>query len=71
MFVKEGLSNVSALLVDEETDRLFVGGRDVISALDLNNISRETARVSEGPAFIFNLFSNQSKTLAVDLFIWM
>uniref|UniRef100_G1MZC4 Sema domain-containing protein n=1 Tax=Meleagris gallopavo TaxID=9103 RepID=G1MZC4_MELGA len=44
MFVKEGLSNVSALLVDEETDRLFVGGRDVISALDLNNISRETAR---------------------------
>ncbi|XP_031459953.1 semaphorin-4E-like [Phasianus colchicus] len=44
MFVKEGLSNVSTLLVDEETDRLFVGGRDVISALDLNNISREIAK---------------------------
>jgi len=45
MFVKEGLSNVSTLLVDEETDTLFVGGRDVISALDLNNVSREIARV--------------------------
>ncbi|XP_040509703.1 homer protein homolog 3 isoform X3 [Gallus gallus] len=44
MFVKEGLSNVSTLLVDEETDTLFVGGRDVISALDLNNVSREIAR---------------------------
>ncbi|XP_021234255.1 homer protein homolog 3 isoform X2 [Numida meleagris] len=44
MFLNEGLSNVSTLLVDEETDTLFVGGRDVISALDLNNISREIAR---------------------------
>ncbi|NXJ08292.1 SEM4E protein, partial [Odontophorus gujanensis] len=44
MLMKEGLSNVSTLLVDEETDTLFVGGRDVITALDLNNVSRELAR---------------------------
>ncbi|KAM6294807.1 homer protein homolog 3 [Aegotheles albertisi] len=42
--MKEGLSNVSTLLVNEETDTLFVGGRDVVFALDLNNISREIAR---------------------------
>ncbi|NXC48741.1 SEM4D protein, partial [Penelope pileata] len=44
MFVKEGLSNVSSLLVDEETDTLFVGGRDAVFALDLSNVSREIAR---------------------------
>ncbi|XP_053906283.1 semaphorin-4E-like [Cuculus canorus] len=43
-FMKEGLSNVSTLLVNEETDMLFVGGRDAVFALDLNNISREIAR---------------------------
>uniref|UniRef100_A0A8C3JGB6 Semaphorin-4E n=1 Tax=Calidris pygmaea TaxID=425635 RepID=A0A8C3JGB6_9CHAR len=43
-FMKEGLSNVSTLLVDEEMDMLFVGGRDAVFALDLNNISREIAR---------------------------
>ncbi|NXP14899.1 SEM4E protein, partial [Thinocorus orbignyianus] len=43
-FMKEGLSNVSTLLVDEETETLFVGGRDAVFALDLNNISREIAR---------------------------
>ncbi|NWH66975.1 SEM4D protein, partial [Geococcyx californianus] len=43
-FMKEGLSNVSTLLVNEETDTLFVGGRDAVFALDLNNISREIAR---------------------------
>ncbi|NXT50384.1 SEM4E protein, partial [Pluvianellus socialis] len=43
-FMKEGFSNVSTLLVNEETDTLFVGGRDAIFALDLNNISREIAR---------------------------
>lgn len=45
-FMKEGLSNVSTLLVNEETDTLFVGGRDAVFALDLNNISREIARVN-------------------------
>ncbi|KAM6107353.1 semaphorin-4D-like [Pterocles gutturalis] len=43
-FMKEELSNVSTLLVNEETDTLFVGGRDAVFALDLNNISREIAR---------------------------
>ncbi|NWW54662.1 SEM4E protein, partial [Pedionomus torquatus] len=43
-FMKEGLSNVSTLLVNEETETLFVGGRDAVFALDLNNISREIAR---------------------------
>ncbi|NXK25013.1 SEM4E protein, partial [Arenaria interpres] len=43
-FMKEGLSNVSTLLVDEEMNMLFVGGRDAVFALDLNNISREIAR---------------------------
>ncbi|KAM6310871.1 semaphorin-4E-like [Podargus strigoides] len=43
-FMKEGLSNVSTLLVNEETDTLFVGGRDAVFALDLNNISREIGR---------------------------
>ncbi|NXS55764.1 SEM4D protein, partial [Brachypteracias leptosomus] len=43
-FMTEGLSNVSTLLVNEETDTLFVGGRDAVFALDLNNISREIAR---------------------------
>ncbi|NWX69087.1 SEM4E protein, partial [Alca torda] len=43
-FMKEGLSNVSTLLLNEETDMLFVGGRDTVFALDLNNISREIAR---------------------------
>uniref|UniRef100_A0A8C3JGC9 Sema domain-containing protein n=1 Tax=Calidris pygmaea TaxID=425635 RepID=A0A8C3JGC9_9CHAR len=43
--MKEGLSNVSTLLVDEEMDMLFVGGRDAVFALDLNNISREIARI--------------------------
>ncbi|XP_074020130.1 semaphorin-4E-like [Numenius arquata] len=43
-FMREGLSNVSTLLVDEGTDTLFVGGRDAVFALDLNNISREIAR---------------------------
>ncbi|NXS93029.1 SEM4E protein, partial [Jacana jacana] len=43
-FMKEGLSNVSILLVNEETEMLFVGGRDAVFALDLNNISREIAR---------------------------
>nr|XP_009676819.1 PREDICTED: semaphorin-4E-like [Struthio camelus australis] len=42
--MKQGLSNVSTLLVNEETDTLFVGGRDAVFALDLNNISREIAR---------------------------
>ncbi|KFP06369.1 Semaphorin-4E, partial [Calypte anna] len=43
-FMKEDLSNVSTLLVNEESDTLFVGGRDAVFALDLNNISREIAR---------------------------
>ncbi|NXD84689.1 SEM4E protein, partial [Halcyon senegalensis] len=43
-FMTEGLSNVSTLLVDEETNTLFVGGRNAVFALDLNNISREVAR---------------------------
>ncbi|NWU69980.1 SEM4E protein, partial [Pterocles burchelli] len=43
-FMKEELSNVSTLLVNEETDTLFVGGRNAVFALDLNNISREIAR---------------------------
>ncbi|NXG39239.1 SEM4E protein, partial [Dromaius novaehollandiae] len=43
-FMKQGLSNVSTLIVNEETDMLFVGGRDAVFALDLNNISREIAR---------------------------
>uniref|UniRef100_A0A672UY54 Sema domain-containing protein n=1 Tax=Strigops habroptila TaxID=2489341 RepID=A0A672UY54_STRHB len=41
------LANISTLLVNEETNTLFVGGRDVVFALDLNNISREIARVNE------------------------
>lgn len=45
-FMTEALSNVSTLLVNEETNTLFVGGRDVVFALDLNNISREIARVN-------------------------
>ncbi|XP_009867715.1 PREDICTED: semaphorin-4D-like, partial [Apaloderma vittatum] len=44
-FMKEGLSNVSTLLVNEETSTLLVGGRDAVFALDLNNISREIARM--------------------------
>ncbi|NWX92017.1 SEM4E protein, partial [Nothoprocta pentlandii] len=43
-FMKQELSNVSTLLVNEETDTLFVGGRDAVFALDLNNVSREIAR---------------------------
>ncbi|CAM9727720.1 unnamed protein product [Bubo scandiacus] len=43
-FMKEGLSNVSTLLVNEDANTLFVGGRDAVFALDLNNISREIAR---------------------------
>ncbi|XP_062482833.1 semaphorin-4E-like [Pezoporus occidentalis] len=43
-FREEGLANVSTLLVDKETNTLFVGGRDAVFALDLNNISREIAR---------------------------
>ncbi|NWQ82720.1 SEM4E protein, partial [Columbina picui] len=43
-FMREGLSNVTTLLVSEDTNTLFVGGRDVVFALDLNNISREIAR---------------------------
>ncbi|NXD14222.1 SEM4E protein, partial [Nothocercus nigrocapillus] len=43
-FMKQGLSNVSTLLVNEETNTLFVGGRDAVFALDLNDISREIAR---------------------------
>ncbi|NXA43176.1 SEM4E protein, partial [Eudromia elegans] len=42
-FMKQGLSNISTLLVNEEADTLFVGGRDAVFALDLNNISREIA----------------------------
>ncbi|XP_077697932.1 semaphorin-4E-like isoform X2 [Eretmochelys imbricata] len=42
-FMKPGLSNFSTLLVSEETDTLFVGARDAIFALDLNDISREIA----------------------------
>ncbi|XP_050790005.1 semaphorin-4E-like isoform X2 [Gopherus flavomarginatus] len=42
-FMKPGLSNFSTLLVSEETDILFVGARDAIFALDLNDISREIA----------------------------
>nr|XP_032638675.1 semaphorin-4E-like isoform X3 [Chelonoidis abingdonii] len=42
-FMKPGLSNFSTLLVSEETDILFVGTRDAIFALDLNDISREIA----------------------------
>ncbi|KAM9215545.1 LOW QUALITY PROTEIN: semaphorin-4D-like [Leptosomus discolor] len=45
-FMKEGLSNVSTLLVNEETNTLFVGGRDAVFALDFNNVSREIARQS-------------------------
>ncbi|NWI68956.1 SEM4E protein, partial [Todus mexicanus] len=43
-FTTEGLSNVSTLLVNEKSNTLFVGGRDAVFALDLNNISREVAR---------------------------
>uniref|UniRef100_A0A663N198 Sema domain-containing protein n=1 Tax=Athene cunicularia TaxID=194338 RepID=A0A663N198_ATHCN len=39
--MKEGLSNVSTLIMNEETNTLFVGGRDAVFALDLSNISRE------------------------------
>uniref|UniRef100_A0A8C0F664 Sema domain-containing protein n=1 Tax=Bubo bubo TaxID=30461 RepID=A0A8C0F664_BUBBB len=39
--MKEGLSSVSTLLVNEDANTLFVGGRDAVFALDLNNISRE------------------------------
>ncbi|KAM9111984.1 semaphorin-4E-like isoform 4-T4 [Pangshura tecta] len=42
-FMKPGLSNFSTLLVSEETDILFVGARDAIFALDLNDISRKIA----------------------------
>lgn len=45
-FMREGLSHVTTLLVSEETNTLFVGGRDAVFALDLNNISREIARVN-------------------------
>ncbi|XP_074834464.1 semaphorin-4E-like isoform X5 [Carettochelys insculpta] len=40
-FMKPGSSNFSTLLVSEETDTLFVGARDAMFALDLNDISRE------------------------------
>ncbi|NXG73027.1 SEM4D protein, partial [Baryphthengus martii] len=43
-FMTEGLSNVSTLLVNEETNTLFVGGRDAVFALDMSNVSREVAR---------------------------
>uniref|UniRef100_A0A8C0F9W5 Sema domain-containing protein n=1 Tax=Bubo bubo TaxID=30461 RepID=A0A8C0F9W5_BUBBB len=36
--------DVSTLLVNEDANTLFVGGRDAVFALDLNNISREIAR---------------------------
>lgn len=42
-----GSAGVSTLLVNGETDTLFVGGRDAGFALDLNNISRDVARVNE------------------------
>lgn len=42
-----GSARVSTLLVNGETDTLFVGSRDAGFALDLNNISRGIARVNE------------------------
>uniref|UniRef100_A0A8C8VIY1 Semaphorin-4E n=1 Tax=Pelusios castaneus TaxID=367368 RepID=A0A8C8VIY1_9SAUR len=42
-FMKAGISNFSTLLVSEETDTLFVGARDAMFALDLNDIARELA----------------------------
>lgn len=45
-FMKHGLSNFSTLLVNEETGTLFVGARDAVLALDLEDISIEKGSVS-------------------------
>uniref|UniRef100_A0A8C8EC46 Sema domain-containing protein n=1 Tax=Otus sunia TaxID=257818 RepID=A0A8C8EC46_9STRI len=52
--MKEGLSNVSTLLVNEETNTLFVGGRGAVFALDLNNISREIMQSTTLCKFYFS-----------------
>uniref|UniRef100_A0A8D0EM26 Sema domain-containing protein n=1 Tax=Strix occidentalis caurina TaxID=311401 RepID=A0A8D0EM26_STROC len=44
------------LLVNEEANTLFVGGRDAVFALDLNNISREIARYERSENYLSNLF---------------
>ncbi|XP_044311834.1 semaphorin-4D-like [Varanus komodoensis] len=43
-FWKSGVSNFSTLLVSEETNTLYVGAKDYILALDLDNISQEITR---------------------------
>ena len=43
--MKEGLSNVSTLLVNEETNTLFVGGRDAVFALDLKENYNSSASI--------------------------
>lgn len=65
-FREEGLANVSTLLVDKETNTLFVGGRDAVFALDLNDISREIARVNERSFFFIP--SLKRNTFLVDFF---
>ncbi|XP_077187755.1 semaphorin-4E-like [Paroedura picta] len=43
-FWKKGLSNFSTLLVSEEANILYVGAKNVILALDLNDVSKELSR---------------------------
>ncbi|KAM9101278.1 semaphorin-4D-like isoform 2-T6 [Sarcophilus harrisii] len=40
-FGKSGFSNFSTLLMNKETDTLFIGAREAVFAVDLNDITRE------------------------------
>ncbi|XP_075467283.1 semaphorin-4E-like isoform X2 [Ascaphus truei] len=40
-FMKEGFANFSTLLISEERNTLFIGAREAIFGVDMNNISKE------------------------------
>ncbi|XP_074060816.1 semaphorin-4E-like isoform X2 [Macrotis lagotis] len=44
-FGKSGFSNFSTLLVNKETDTLFIGAREAVFAVDMNDITREVDSV--------------------------
>ncbi|XP_072457692.1 semaphorin-4D-like isoform X2 [Notamacropus eugenii] len=44
-FGRSGFSNFSTLLVNKETDTLFVGAREAVFAVDMNDITREVDSV--------------------------
>ncbi|XP_036606318.1 semaphorin-4E-like [Trichosurus vulpecula] len=44
-FGKSGFSNFSTLLVNKETDTLFIGAKEAVFAVDMNDITREVYSV--------------------------